>query len=72
MIYIDLDASVMRLLKRNSSPADLMHSPISKSEHSGGPDSHFGTPNMKSAWTVIFLAGNLLKFDIGVPEIDFS
>ena len=37
MIYIDLDASVMRLLKRNSSPADLMHSPISKSDHSGGP-----------------------------------
>ena len=36
MIYIDLDASVMRLLKRNSSPADLMHSPISKSDHSGG------------------------------------
>ena len=35
MIYIDLDASVMRLLKRNSSPADLMHSPISKSDHSG-------------------------------------
>ena len=34
MIYIDLDASVMRPLKRNSSPADLMHSPISKSEHS--------------------------------------
>ena len=38
----------------------------------GGPDPHFGTPNMKTAWTVIFLAGNLLKFDIGVPEIDFS
>ena len=36
MIYTDLDASVMRLLKRNSSPADLMHSPISKSDHSGG------------------------------------
>ena len=36
MIYIDLDASVMRLLKRNSSPADLMHSPISKSDHSAG------------------------------------
>ena len=36
MIYIDLDASVMRLLKRNSSPADLMHSPISNSDHSGG------------------------------------
>ena len=34
MIYIDLDASVMRLLKRNSSPADLMHSPISNSDHS--------------------------------------
>ena len=38
----------------------------------GGPDPHFGTPNMKSAWTPIFLAGHLLKFDIGVPEIDFS
>ena len=35
MIYIDLDASVMRLHKRKSSPADLMHSPISKSDHSG-------------------------------------
>ena len=34
MIYIDLDASVMRQLKQNSSPADLMHSPISKSDHS--------------------------------------
>ena len=31
---VDLNASVMRLLKRNSSPADLMHSPISKSDHS--------------------------------------
>ena len=37
MIYIDLDASVMRLLKRNSSPADLMHSPISMSDHSAPP-----------------------------------
>ena len=37
MIYIDLDASVMRLLKRNSSPADLMHSPISNSDHSALP-----------------------------------
>ena len=41
-------------------------------EHSGGLDPHFGTPNMKCAWAVIFLAGNLLKFNIGVPEIDFS
>ena len=38
----------------------------------GGPDPHFGTPNMKTAWTPIFLAGHPLKFDIGVPEIDFS
>ena len=37
MVYIDLDASVMRLLKRNSSPADLMHSPISNSDHSAPP-----------------------------------
>ena len=36
MIYLDPDASVMRLLKRNSSLADLMHSPIGMSDHSAG------------------------------------
>ena len=34
MIYIDLDASVTKLFKKNSSLADLMHSPISMSDHS--------------------------------------
>ena len=37
-----------------------------------GPNPHFGAHIMKSAWTPSFLAGPLFKFDLGVPEIDFS
>ena len=37
MVYLYLDASFRRLFKQKCSPADLMHSPISKSDHSGGP-----------------------------------
>ena len=36
MIYPYLDTSVRRLFKQKYSPADLMHGPISKSEHSVG------------------------------------
>ena len=36
MIYPYLDTSVRRLFKQKYSPADLMHSPISKSDHSAG------------------------------------
>ena len=36
MIYLYLDASVRRLFKQKYSQTDLMHSPISKSEHSAG------------------------------------
>ena len=36
MAYLYLDASVRRLFKWKYSPADLMHGPISKSEHSVG------------------------------------
>ena len=36
MIYPYLDTSVRRLFKQKYSPADLMHGPISKSEHSAG------------------------------------
>ena len=36
MIYLYLDASFRRLFKQKYSPADLMHGPISKSDHSVG------------------------------------
>ena len=36
MIDLYLDASVRRLFKQKYSPTDLMHSPISKSDHSAG------------------------------------
>ena len=34
MIYLHLDASLRRLFKQIYSSADLMHGPISKSDHS--------------------------------------
>ena len=40
MIDLYLDASVRRLFKQKYSPTDLMHSPISKSDHSGGVSCH--------------------------------
>ena len=42
MIYLYLDASVRRLFKQKYSQTDLMHSPISKSEHSGGEGGGIG------------------------------
>ena len=36
------------------------------------PDPHFGAHLWKSAWTPIFLAGPLLKFEYGYPKIDSS
>ena len=42
MIYLYLDASVRRLFKQKYSPADLMHSHISNSDHSAGPPLEFG------------------------------
>ena len=36
MIYPYLDTSVRRLFKQKYSPADLMHGPINKSDHSDG------------------------------------
>ena len=37
MIYLYLDASVRGLFKQKYSPTELMHSPITKSDHSGPP-----------------------------------
>ena len=37
-----------------------------------GPGPHFGAHLWKSAWTPIFLAGPLLKFEYGYPKIDSS
>ena len=36
VIYLYLDASAKRIFKQKNSLADLMHSHISKSDHSGG------------------------------------
>ena len=45
---------------------------FSKKTPQGGPGLHFGAHLWKSAWTPIFLAGPLLKFEYGYPKIDSS
>ena len=62
MIDLYLDASVRRLFKQKYSPTDLMHSPISKSDHSAlGTyrvplgDAHLGTleANFFVSWVIL-------------------
>ena len=55
MIYLYLDASVRGLFKQKYSPTELMHSPITKSDHSAPPGSVISTGHCTMQYTYMYL-----------------